>query len=111
MAKLISEDAATALMNHKTFSRTNTKVTVNKDGDYELYLFNNLIAIHTHDKRLFITSAGWNSTTTRERLNALPNIWVRTRNGQMFLNDGKWDGSWTEVIQAGPVLILSQLNK
>lgn len=111
MARIISEEAATALMKHKTFNKSNTQVRVNDDGDYELYLFDNLIAKHTHDKRLFITSAGWNSSTTRERLNAIPNIWVTSSKNQMLLNNGKWDGKWTEIIQAGPVLIISSVKQ
>jgi hypothetical protein len=110
MARIISEDAATALMSHKTFSRANTQVRRNDDGDYDLYLFDNLIARYTHDKRLFITNAGWNSSTTRERLNAIPNVWTRTVKEQMFLNNTKWDGKWTELIQAGPVLIISSVK-
>lgn len=110
MARQISEDAATALMSHKTFRRDNTKVIVDEDGDYHLILFGNHIATHTHDNRLLISNAGWNSSTTRERLNAIPNVWTRTVKGQMFLNNTKWDGKWTELIQAGPVLITSPLK-
>ena len=110
MARQISEDAATALMNHKTFSRSNTLVKEDGDGNYELFIFSNKIAIYTYDKRLLITNAGWNSSTTRERLNAIPNVWTRTVKNQMFLNNNKWDGGWTEIIQAGPVLITSPIK-
>lgn len=42
--------------------------------------------------RLQITTAGWNTATTREHLNGLPNVSVIQRRGQLYLNGKEWDG-------------------
>ena len=47
--------------------------------------------------RLQITTAGWNTVTTRERLNGLPNVSVIQRKGKLYLNGKEWDGEWIEV--------------
>lgn len=59
-----------------------------------LFLFGNKIAEHREDG-VYITDAGWNTTTTRERLNYFAS--VHTRKGQLFLDNKPWDGDWTRV--------------
>lgn len=108
MAKKISHLSVDAILAHKTFSRDNTQVIKDDDGDYHLYLFGNEIIKHTHDNRLFITTANWNTRTTRDRLNALPNVWISSVKKEPTINGNPWNGKWTEIIIAGPVLILSQ---
>lgn len=49
------------------------------------------------DGELLITLAGWNTPTTRDRLNALPGVSVTTKKGQAYLNGQPWDGSWARV--------------
>jgi hypothetical protein len=70
---------------------TNTTST----GD-ALYLFGNKIAEYREDG-LWITDAGWNTTTTRDRLNGLPNVSVNNKNFQLYLNGKEWDGSWVRI--------------
>jgi len=41
--------------------------------------------------------AGWNTNTTRERLNALNGVRVTTKKGQAYLNGEKWDGEWITI--------------
>ena len=103
----IDNDAAAKLIARKKFNRTNTSVQVDKDGDAHMFLFNNHIATHTHDGRWYIRNAGWNSRTTRSRLSALPNVRAGSRKNVPQLNGQAWDGKWTELIMAGPVLITS----
>lgn len=61
-----------------------------------LYLHGNKIAQHTSEG-LEIDSCGWNSNTTRERLNGLKGVRVTTKLGQMYLNGKKWDGERVNV--------------
>ena len=103
----IDNDAAAKLIARKKFNRTNTSVQVDEDGDARMYLFDNHIATHTHDGRRYIRNAGWNSRTTRARLSALPNVRAGSRKNIPQLNGQAWDGKWTELIMAGPVLITS----
>ncbi len=74
--KKITKKATNAFINDKNFKIDNTKVIVEvrEDGYYrkEMTLFNNVIAYKAHPEgRLFISSCGWATPTTRERLNGL----------------------------------------
>jgi len=73
MARKISRDAAAAFFVGTNFKRSNTKVVLDRDyGHVRMYLHGNLIAergIHTHGVKLRL--AGWNTPTTRGRLNAI----------------------------------------
>lgn len=61
--------------------------------------------LHLHGHRiarrdatgLYITTAGWNTPTTRARLNGLPGVEVRVVNGQLMLNGKPWSGEWTKI--------------
>lgn len=65
------------------------------DGD-SLWLFGNMIAMYRGGD-LFICNVGWNSVTTKERLNGLAGVSIVQRRGSWFLNGNEWDGSWTNV--------------
>jgi hypothetical protein len=62
-----------------------------------LYLHNNQIACHIVEGVIGITTAGWNTPTTRERLNGLPGVRVNVRDHQLYLNGQPWDGSWARI--------------
>lgn len=62
----------------------------------QMYLFNNLIAEHKDDG-LWITNAGWQTKTTKERLNALPNVYIQQKKGKWYLNGEEWEGQWIRV--------------
>ena len=61
-----------------------------------IYLHNNKIAEYRADG-LWITNAGWQSNTTKERLNGLPFVYISQRNFKWYLNGTSWDGSWIRV--------------
>ncbi len=61
-----------------------------------LYLFGNKIAEYRSDG-LWITSAGWRSNTTRERLNGIRGVSIVQRNHNWYLNNMPWSGEWTRV--------------
>jgi len=62
----------------------------------ELFLHGNKIADWRADG-LWITDAGWNSTTTKDRLNGIPGVKVCQSNYKWFLNGQEWDGNWIKV--------------
>lgn len=93
----ITKDAIASLIAHRPFKRSNTSVRIMSNGDAELYLHGNHIATYTHDDSLHITSAGWKSNTTKERLNGLPNVHIYQRNYEWYLNGEFWNGFWTKV--------------
>ena len=65
------------------------------DGDC-LWLFENKIA-EWRGGNLWITDAGWDSKTTKERLNGLSGVRISARRGVWFLNGREWNGEWTNV--------------
>lgn len=61
-----------------------------------LFLHGNKIAEYRNGS-LWITNAGWQSNTTKERLNALPNVRIHQKNWAWYLNGIEWGGEWVEV--------------
>ena len=74
MTRQITHEAVRAFYNMDKFSKSNTQVK-----DNALYLFNNKIAWHDNG-RIYISMCGWNSCTTRERLNGLRGVSICSRN-------------------------------
>lgn len=64
----ITKDACNAFFAGETFIRDNTRVMMFDGGERRLYLHENLIAV-SNKNGVFISHCGWNSLTTRERLN------------------------------------------
>ena len=92
----ITQQAYQAFINKEPFAKSNTAVHVAEDGDVALFLHGNIIAKQV-DGILSITTAGWPTNVTKERLNALPGVRIHQSKGVWYLNDIFWDGSWTEV--------------
>lgn len=93
----ITKKAVAAFNAGKSFSLGNTLVAVDST-EVTLNLHGNLIArkfIMTGETE--ITTAGWNTPTTKERLNGLPGVSVYTKAKQLYLNDKPWDGSWKTI--------------
>lgn len=79
------------------FERGEVKRISNSFTDgMRLYLFDNLIAEHREDG-LYITNAGWQTKTTKERLNGLSGVYINQSKKKWYLNGEEWDGEWTRV--------------
>ena len=92
----ITKESIKAFYNREPFKKSNT-IVENEKGETRLKLFGNTIAILNEFNELFITTAGWNSVTTRERLNGLTEVRLGTRKGQLYLNNVPWDGKLTNI--------------
>ncbi len=94
----ISEEAAEKFMNAEPFHKSNTEVKVLSNVTVML-LFGNEIAYRYNDpeKTLSITNAGWKTATTKERLNAIPNISIKQVKGKWYLNGNEWDGKLIDI--------------
>ena len=90
----ITRDIVAAFMNReeKRIGNSHTR------GEF-LYLHGNAIACHNADGTIEVTTAGWNTPTTRERLNGIPGVKVYVRRGQLYLNDQPWDGNWARIVR------------
>jgi hypothetical protein len=80
----ITKEAVHAFMENLPYKNSNTEVNPT-NGNTGLFLHENMIAFKIGDK-IEITLAGWNTKTTRERLNGIPGVSVYTRKGIPFLN-------------------------
>lgn len=91
----ITKDAIKAFNLNRNFSLSNTRVKVDEEGT-KLYLHGNLIA-EKKDGELFIRNAGWQSNTTKERLNGLHGVSICQKDWTWFLNGKEWDGKRIKV--------------
>jgi hypothetical protein len=74
MYKKISQDSVNAFLNKETFSRENMVVTSGSnenDNRWYLMLHGNAIAKMASDGTITISTCGWHTRTTLERLNCL----------------------------------------
>ena len=92
----ITKESIKAFYNREPFKKSNM-IVENKEGKTYLKVFDNVIAILDEANELLITTAGWNSVTTRERLNGLSGVRLRTKKEQLYLNNIPWDGKLTNI--------------
>jgi hypothetical protein len=92
----ITQDAVGKFLSKETFSKSNMKVEESY-GIWKLKLHNNTIATIDELGVLSVSNAGWASNTTRERLNGLPNVHVKQKNWNWYLNGKEWNGEWTRI--------------
>tara|TARA_R110000787_G_scaffold188997_1_gene300709 strand:- start:124 stop:537 length:414 start_codon:yes stop_codon:yes gene_type:complete len=104
----ITRDSINAFMNDRPFKRQNmeVKIKISIDGERpfatvcsastQLLLHGNVIASRSHhsqNRTISITDCGWQTTTTKERLNGIEGVNIVQRNFQWYLNGVAWDGS------------------
>ena len=96
--RTITEKAIEKFLNAETFKSSNTTVEVLPNVTI-LNLFGNPIAYRYNDpeRTLSITNCGFKTATTKERLNALPNVKIQQKQGKWFLNGAEWDGKLIDI--------------
>jgi hypothetical protein len=97
----ITNEAVEAFVSNKNYKKNgsdhygNTSVIMEVSSDQfmnRMWLHGNLIAVKDHvNDVLKVSLCGWNTNTTRERLNGIPGVSVSTRKGQAFLNGNPID--------------------
>jgi hypothetical protein len=71
------------------------KISNTESTGKQLLLFSNVIA-EWKNNEIWITTCGWKTVTTRDRLQILgANLYVKK--GIWYLNDTEWDGNWIEI--------------
>lgn len=73
--------------------REELKIGNSQTDGTRLYLFGNRIAMW-FEGRIWIRTAGWQTSTTKDRLNALPDVHIYQRDFVWYLNGQQWDGRW-----------------
>jgi hypothetical protein len=97
MATKISTQAAKAFLNFENYRNSNTEVRVydanEKDICCQLFLHGHCIATNYKDKDyITIQNCGYFTKTTKERLNALPNVNIYQKDWMWYLNGNPWNG-------------------
>lgn len=93
----ITAQAADAFIQGRPFKSGNTQViTADFAQSAQLKLHGNMIA-ERHGDNLFITNAGWSTTTTKDRLNALPGVSIHQKDFTWYLNGREWTGELVQV--------------
>ena len=93
--RTVTKKAVNCFYNKVNGNFSNTSV-ITEGNTTKMFLFGNLIAKLENDK-LFITSAGWKSNTTKERLNGLKGVNISQKKGEWLLNGEEWNGELTEI--------------
>ena len=96
--KKISEESVAAFMSAKKFKKGNMQVEVLANVSV-LKLHNNPIAYKYNDPQgtISIQNCGWFSNTTKERLNAIPEVHIKQKDWNWYLNGEKWDGNLVDL--------------
>ena len=94
----ITRESVNAFMNAQPFNRQNMQVEVLPNVTI-LKLHGNKIAYRYNDpqRTLSITNAGWQSNTTKERLNAIDGVSINQKNWIWYLNGKEWDGNLIDI--------------
>ena len=67
----IESDMQAAIVERRDGSSANTSVTVDSEGNTDVRLHNNLIATISNNGDVKLSSCGWETVTTKSRLNAI----------------------------------------
>jgi hypothetical protein len=93
--KIVTQNAVNCFNNKGNGKFNNTEV-VTENGVTSMFLFGNKIA-EEKGGVLRITNAGWDSNTTKERLNALNGVNINQKNFVWYLNGEEWNGNWKQI--------------
>jgi hypothetical protein len=93
MRKITSESVS-AFLNKKPFRKSNMSVD-SYGNEFRLQLHGNTIAKIDELGNIWVSNGGWDSHTTKERLNGIPGVRVHQRNWKWYLNGILWDGNFT----------------
>jgi len=94
----ITTQAVQAFEEARPFKSGNTQVEVLPNVTI-MKLFGNPIAYRYNDpeRTLSITNCGWQSDTTKERLNAIDGVSVYQKDWNWYLNGEQWNGQLIDV--------------
>jgi len=92
----ITKESVIAFNNAVPFKKGNMEIRVLPNVTI-MFLHGNAIAYKYKDGTLKITNAGWQSNTTKERLNGLHGVNIYQKNWEWYLNNQLWNGSLIEI--------------
>jgi hypothetical protein len=94
----ITNEAVSAFMQARSFKKSNMTIEVQPNVTI-MRLYGHPIAYRYNDpeRTLSVSACGWLTNTTKERLNALPNVNIYQRNFQWYLNGKEWNGQLIDI--------------
>ena len=95
----ITEESTNAFLNKGKLSKQNMNIFYDRyDQTSRMLLHNNCIATYDYQEDILtISNCGWFSNTTKERLNALPNVNIRQKDFVWYLNGKEWNGNKIDI--------------
>ena len=99
MSRKITEQACYAFESGKKFCLNNTMVT-----DGAMYLWGHKIAEYKNGK-LLVSMCGYNTVTTRERLNGLTGVCATTKQGTPYINGEEVSSYGVYQVEFGKPLV------
>lgn len=97
--KKITEESVKSFLARKYYKNANMLIS-NEGSIWYMRLFGNKIAAMEEDGSIWISAARWFSVTTKDRLNAIPNVKIVQKNWKWYLNGNLWDGKPTYIYKA-----------
>lgn len=99
----IEKEMIEAIKAKKNYSNDNTRVIVSEDGNYiKVELHGNLIAQIWVDSKLMFSDCGYQTKTTKSRLNAILNHFelptIYSINFQWYIGTEVWNGNTSHLI-------------
>lgn len=96
MSRKITQESVSAFLSGRKFNKGN--MSVEHEASFtKLKLHGNTIATIDPLGVLSVSNRGWESNTTKERLNGLPGVHVKQKNWTWYLNGEEWDGRWKRI--------------
>ena len=84
----IEQQMQNAIRNRKNWSSSNTSVSIDEDGFTSIRLHGNRIAEIEPNGDIILSSCGWDTPTTKSRLNAIVDVFLT--GCQIFQKDFTW---------------------
>lgn len=90
----ITEESIKAFYTKGKLNKQNMSISYSKTQDTSyMNLHGNTIAIYSYfNNTLQVSSCGWLTPTTKERLNALKGVHIQQKNFVWYLNGKEWNG-------------------
>ena len=102
--RLITQESVNAFLNAKKFNKSNMSVEVLPNVTILKYQGNEIAYKYNDPKQtISITNCGWESNTTKERLNGVISLSglnvgkVYQKNWQWYLDGKEWDGDLIDL--------------
>jgi hypothetical protein len=95
--RVITEESIKAFYNKRKFKKRNMQVEVSYNSA-KLKLYGHTIAEVDESDHLYISTCGYNTRTTIDRLNGLKDVHVTFAKKQLKLNGHPWSGELTQIL-------------